>query len=590
MDWPADRPSSSHAPNDTNESVGAMDLAVFAGLETLGTLAIVGNLSLIVVLLRNKYLNRASFILMLSLAIADVLHGLVTTCYFYPPIILKRQHIPPLGMRLFNIVDWTAWAITLTHMSAICLDRLIAIMLYDRYSILVTIPRVRWYSIFCWVSFLGINIAIFFMKFCCIIQPLRSENYYTFGYDTHTEWNFYVLSYTPLEIITIGVLSVSNPITLVQLYRRHKRKVALRMQGTQKVSADSNPSLLKSQRSQWQRASTMLLEMSMKMGNRQVSNDVREIAARRANRQQQRILLQISVVALIFYSYMAAYYMSYYVAFLQSTATMIFNSFFYSTTHMINPIIYFSMNKEMRQQLKQAINDFAECCFCRRPSKGNFASSNSKMATMRECTVDRVQASGTSETSPLFSTNCHYKYKYPLSRQHTTRSTGPVEESVVKKEVIPEVTPDAEAEEMEPSSETQTAKLLPRDRSNFINDLIKALQYESQPTLNSSSSEIESQINRQRHSMEFPKRVRGRYMKMSSTLQLISNNGDPPSAAEAQLFVTKKFSSMNFDRTPLLSKNDSDDELEIRPKNRNSDVPDCNGNAAEDSDEEIAYL
>lgn len=34
--------------------------------------------------------------------------------------------------------------------------------------------------------------------------------------------------YTPVEIITIAVLTISNPITLYQLYKRHKRKVALR--------------------------------------------------------------------------------------------------------------------------------------------------------------------------------------------------------------------------------------------------------------------------------------------------------------------------------------------------------------------------
>ena len=51
---------------------------------------------------------------MLNLAIADVLHGLVTTTYFYPPIVFKRTHIPEMGIRIYNVVDWTAWAITLT--------------------------------------------------------------------------------------------------------------------------------------------------------------------------------------------------------------------------------------------------------------------------------------------------------------------------------------------------------------------------------------------------------------------------------------------------------------------------------------------
>lgn len=51
---------------------------------------------------------------MLSLSIADVFHGIVTTAFFYPPILLKTIPIPAFGVRIFNIVDWTAWSITLT--------------------------------------------------------------------------------------------------------------------------------------------------------------------------------------------------------------------------------------------------------------------------------------------------------------------------------------------------------------------------------------------------------------------------------------------------------------------------------------------
>jgi hypothetical protein len=94
---------------------------------------------------------------MLSLAIADVLHGLVTASFFYPPIVLKRNHMPTLGVRIFNLVDWTAWGITLSyapysnrwdpcrHMSAICIDRLIAILVFGRYNVIVTTRRMKTY-------------------------------------------------------------------------------------------------------------------------------------------------------------------------------------------------------------------------------------------------------------------------------------------------------------------------------------------------------------------------------------------------------------------------------------------------------------
>ncbi|VDO63621.1 unnamed protein product [Heligmosomoides polygyrus] len=321
---------------ETGQEVHPLDVLIFSGLESLGFLAILGNASLICVLLRGKYLGRASFILMLNLAIADVIHGIVTTCYFYPPIVLKRTHVGELAIRIFNIVDWTAWAITLTHMSAICLDRLVAIMFFDRYNLIVTVTRIRTYSIVCWALFLAANITFFSLDQCCMIRPLKSQHYYSFGYLEKGVLNIYVVAYTPLEIATIVVLSISNPTTLVQLYRRHKRKIALKQQGLPRNS-ESSPIILKQHRSHWQRASTMLVEMSMKIGSKTLATShARIIAARKASRQQQqRILLQvrldlhyssqwshtwahpstyvqISVVAFIFYGYMTAYYVSYY--------------------------------------------------------------------------------------------------------------------------------------------------------------------------------------------------------------------------------------------------------------------------------------
>jgi len=59
------RQNGSYEGNSSAEEIQLDDVLVFLGLESLGTMAITGNLCLIVVLLRNKYLHRASFVLML---------------------------------------------------------------------------------------------------------------------------------------------------------------------------------------------------------------------------------------------------------------------------------------------------------------------------------------------------------------------------------------------------------------------------------------------------------------------------------------------------------------------------------------------
>lgn len=97
-----------------NPNLSFADIFVFGCLESLGVLAMVGNCALLAVIIRFKYLTKASFVLMFSLAVADILHGAVTAFHFYPPIILKHNYMPYIVIRLFNVIDWTAWSITIT--------------------------------------------------------------------------------------------------------------------------------------------------------------------------------------------------------------------------------------------------------------------------------------------------------------------------------------------------------------------------------------------------------------------------------------------------------------------------------------------
>ncbi|KAM3718265.1 Beta-2 adrenergic receptor [Dirofilaria immitis] len=317
--------------NDQISTVSGFDLSLFVILESLGFVAIIGNMSLITVLVKFNYLNRASFILIFNLAFADLMHGIVTTLYLYPPIILKRQHLPLLWMKILNAIDWIAWAITLTHISAVCLDRLAAIMFYGRYSIIVSLKKTRSYSIFCWVFFIVQNIILLLLNACCMVIPLRNYDYYSFGYQRddsiHNRTNMYIYMYTPLELSAIVIISVSNPIILIQLYKRWKRKCAL------------------------QHASVLLLEMSMKLGAQHSHIELTRKSFQKASRQQQRIVLQIVVVVAIFSSYMLIYYLSYHIITYNDKWIAALHSLFYSITHISNPVIYFTCNKEIRKQL-----------------------------------------------------------------------------------------------------------------------------------------------------------------------------------------------------------------------------------------------
>lgn len=53
------------------------------------------------------------------------------------------------------------------------------------------------------------------------------NNYFLITSGTLNQTNVYIYTYTPLELSTIVIISVSNPIILIQLYKRWKRKCAL---------------------------------------------------------------------------------------------------------------------------------------------------------------------------------------------------------------------------------------------------------------------------------------------------------------------------------------------------------------------------
>jgi hypothetical protein len=48
--------------------------------------------------------------------------------------------------------------------------------------VIVTVRRVRTFSLCCWAFFLGLNAVYVLFRFCCLITPLRSNQFYTFGY------------------------------------------------------------------------------------------------------------------------------------------------------------------------------------------------------------------------------------------------------------------------------------------------------------------------------------------------------------------------------------------------------------------------
>lgn len=366
------------------DSADAADWLVFITLETLGISGWIGNLTLLIVIISSGLLERPSFIFIASLAVADIFHSTVTSCYFYPPIVLRMNIFSRLGVQFMNALDWTAWGVTLTHMIAICVDRLFAIVLFQDYTRLVTVKRTITISVLCWFAFASVNILFTSMQFCCVVVP--QPEFYTFGFEdssastgspahsAHSETNItrystnaYKPLYVPLECFAMLILAIGNPIILFNLYEKYRRKRTLRA------------------------ASVVLMEVGQSLC-RQTMNLDASLA------RDIKIFLQITVVTVIFFAYMFIYYLFFYITEFSDKWSTMLNSICYSITHMINPVVYFSLNEQMQKQVK---NMFDNLGIVKRRKAAQIGRRNALCGIPSIVHAMTLASAALSETSPL---------------------------------------------------------------------------------------------------------------------------------------------------------------------------------------------
>lgn len=81
--------------------------------------------------------------------------------------------------------------------------------------------------------------------------------------------------------------------------------------------------------------------------------------------------------------------MVYHIFEINNKWVVLINSFFYSITHMINPVIYFSLNKEMRVQLTKALADGLDFICCIGKSSKRLMTKDYEFGSKRRASLDR---------------------------------------------------------------------------------------------------------------------------------------------------------------------------------------------------------
>ena len=121
----------------------------------LAMTSIIGNLLVLHAVWKTPTLHVPSMVLLCGLALSDLAVGAVVEPLFITDNLIrlycKSERLKSLFMRVYNVFGFTLCGISLCTVTAVCVDRLVAIQKPFQYPSIVTIPRVRRVLVAIWI-------------------------------------------------------------------------------------------------------------------------------------------------------------------------------------------------------------------------------------------------------------------------------------------------------------------------------------------------------------------------------------------------------------------------------------------------------
>ena len=134
-----------------------------------------GNFIILQVIWKAQELHSPSFILLFCLAVSDFLVGLICQPFFvaYQIAELLESFSAYCTLRMTqNISSWTTSGVSLLILSAVFIDRLLALTLHLRYNTVITVPRVIQTAVCLWIFAIAVATLKFWMNKWIIVPAL----------------------------------------------------------------------------------------------------------------------------------------------------------------------------------------------------------------------------------------------------------------------------------------------------------------------------------------------------------------------------------------------------------------------------------
>ena len=185
---------------------------------SLMPISIIGNILVLAAISRTPSLRSPSAMFLCSLAMSDLLVGLVVQ-----PVYIVNELTHNLLFDIRNVMAFSVCAVSLTTMTAISVDRFLALHYHMRYQNLITTQRAAYISATLW-----------------LINVLLSLSF----------WNITVYIFT--GAISIGICLVLSTVCYISIFRvvrRHQLQIHVQQQAVGNLDAESNFNMQRSKKS-----------------------------------------------------------------------------------------------------------------------------------------------------------------------------------------------------------------------------------------------------------------------------------------------------------------------------------------------------